>query len=54
MLDELVSLTKARIGYKPLEFKVNIDQSIPSILYGDNTRLKQIICSILFNAYKNS
>ncbi|MGN1371021.1 MAG: response regulator [Candidatus Coprovivens sp.] len=52
MLDELVSLTKARIGYKPLEFKVNIDQSIPSILYGDNTRLKQIILNLLTNAVK--
>ncbi len=52
MLDELVALTKARIGDKSLEFKVNIDQSIPNVLYGDNVRLKQIILNILTNAVK--
>lgn len=52
MLDELVALTKARIGDKGLEFKVNLDQSIPNVLYGDNVRLKQIILNILTNAVK--
>ena len=52
LLDELVSLTKARIGDKELDFRVNIDQSIPSVLYGDNTRLKQIILNLLTNAVK--
>lgn len=52
MLDELVALTKARIGDKGLEFRVNLDQSIPSVLYGDNVRLKQIILNILTNAVK--
>lgn len=52
MLDELVALTKARIGDKGLEFRVNIDKSIPRVLYGDNVRLKQIILNILTNAVK--
>lgn len=52
MLDELVALTKARIGDKGLDFKVSIDPSIPSVLYGDNVRLKQIILNILTNAVK--
>ncbi len=52
MLDELVALTKARIGDKGLEFRVNLDPSIPSVLYGDNVRLKQIILNILTNAVK--
>ena len=52
MLDELVSLTKARIGTRDLAFHVDIDKSLPSILYGDNTRLKQIILNILTNAVK--
>lgn len=52
MLDELIALTKARIGDRSLEFRANIDKSIPSVLYGDNIRLKQIILNILTNAVK--
>lgn len=52
MLDELVALTKARIGDKGLDFRVNIDPSIPSVLYGDNVRIKQVILNILTNAVK--
>lgn len=52
MLDELIALTKARIGDKGLDFKVNIDPSIPSVLYGDNVRIKQVILNILTNAVK--
>ena len=52
MFKELVSLTKARIGDKGLDFQVNIDETIPSVLYGDATRVKQIILNILTNAVK--
>jgi signal transduction histidine kinase/DNA-binding response OmpR family regulator len=52
MFRELVSLTKARIGDKGLDFQVNIAEDIPSVLYGDNTRVKQIILNILTNAVK--
>ena len=52
MFKELVSLAKARIGDKGLDFQVSIDQTIPSVLYGDNTRVKQIILNILTNAIK--
>lgn len=50
--DELISLTKARIGDKNLDFRVNIDSSIPTYLYGDYVRLKQIILNLLTNAVK--
>ncbi len=52
MFKELISLTKARIGDKGLDFQVNIDETIPSVLYGDNARIKQIILNILTNAVK--
>jgi signal transduction histidine kinase/DNA-binding response OmpR family regulator len=52
MIDELIALTKARLGEKPIDFKVNIDPSIPKVLYGDNIRLKQIILNLLTNAAK--
>jgi len=52
VLDELVKLTKARIGEKPLEFRVNIAEDIPDYLNGDYVRLKQIAVNLLTNAVK--
>ena len=51
-LDELESLTRARIREKGLELNVNIDPTLPRVLYGDNVRLKQVIINILTNAVK--
>jgi len=52
IFDELIKLTKARIGEKPLEFKVNIAEDIPEYLNGDYVRLKQIAVNLLTNAVK--
>lgn len=50
--EELVSLTRTRIGNKSLEFRTKFDPTIPAVLYGDHTRLKQIILNLLTNAVK--
>lgn len=52
MIEELVSLTKSRIGDKPIEFIVRKDETIPDYLYGDCSRVKQIILNLLTNAAK--
>ncbi len=52
VFDELVKLTKARIGDKPLEFNVNIAKDLPEYLNGDYVRLKQIAVNLLTNAVK--
>lgn len=52
ILKELVSLAKARLGDKPLDFRTNFDSNIPPVLYGDHVRVKQIILNILTNAVK--
>ncbi len=52
IIKELVTLTKTRIGEKPIEFRTSFDPSTPEVLYGDHTRLKQIVLNILTNAAK--
>ncbi len=52
VFDELIKLTKARIGDKPLDFRVAIDKDIPDYLNGDYVRLKQIVVNLLTNAVK--
>ena len=52
ILNELVALTKARLGEKPLEFRCSFDPSIPPYLYGDKVRVKQVILNLLTNAVK--
>ena len=52
MISEITSLINARIGSKPLDFKVIIDENMPAILYGDSMRVKQVIINLLTNAVK--
>ena len=52
MFDELAKLTKVRIGDKPIEFVTSFDETLPRVLYGDQTRTKQVILNILTNAAK--
>lgn len=52
MFDELVLLTKARMGEKPLDFRYSYDESIPKYLYGDGSRVKQVILNLLTNSVK--
>lgn len=52
ILDDLVALTKARLGDKPLGFNVYIEKTIPQVLFGDPTRIKQVILNLLTNAVK--
>lgn len=52
VFNELKTLTKAKIGEKPIELRVVYDESIPEVLYGDYVRIKQIILNLLTNAAK--
>lgn len=52
VLDNLVALSKARLGDKKLEFRTNFDLAIPKYLYGDSTRIKQICVNLLTNSIK--
>ena len=52
MFSDLVNLIWIRAHQKELEFKVDIDPEIPSMLYGDEVRIKQITTNFLTNAVK--
>jgi len=52
VLKELEKLIQPRLKEKPIEFKVNISQDIPDILYGDLGKVKEIITNLLTNAAK--
>lgn len=52
MFNELIEVVRYRIEEKGLEFYVNIDSSLPAMLYGDVKRIKQVLLNILVNAAK--
>ena len=52
MLSSIERLIVARLGDKPLDFRVAIAQDIPTVLYGDHSNIKKIIINLLTNAVK--
>lgn len=49
---ELSSIIEARIGNKPVKLIIDVDKNIPSKMYGDSTKLFQILLNILTNSVK--
>ncbi len=49
---ELVELIQVQTDKKQLDFVLNMDRMLPSVLCGDEKRLKQIILNVLDNAVK--
>jgi PAS domain S-box-containing protein len=52
LINDTVQLNIVRIGSKPITFKLNIDDTIPRRLFGDELRIKQILNNLLSNAFK--
>jgi PAS domain S-box-containing protein len=52
LVNDTIQLNIMRIGSKPIEFKLEIEETIPSRLYGDEVRVKQILNNLLSNAFK--
>ena len=52
LLTEICLKFKSMATEKNLEFRKNIEESLPETLYGDSIRLKQIISALLLNTIK--
>lgn len=52
MLHEVIDMMQVRMEEKKLNFVVQVDKKLPSVLYGDDRRIKQILLNILSNAVK--
>ena len=52
MLDDINSMISVKAKEKDLEYITDISPNLPSIVYGDELRIKQIMINILTNAVK--
>ena len=52
MLGDLVDMIRVRMSEKNLNYVMNVDRTLPSVLYGDEKRVKQILINLLTNAVK--
>jgi signal transduction histidine kinase/CheY-like chemotaxis protein/HPt (histidine-containing phosphotransfer) domain-containing protein len=52
LIHDTVQLNMMRIGSKMIKFDLQVDPIIPSELFGDELRIKQILNNLLTNAFK--
>ncbi len=52
VINDLVNLISGRVYEKGLSFAVEVSPSVPTVLKGDEIRIKQIVTNILTNAVK--
>jgi signal transduction histidine kinase len=52
LLNDVLNLNNVRIGIKPISLEIEVDETMPSLLYGDELRIKQILNNLLSNAIK--
>ncbi|MDR2366591.1 MAG: response regulator [Deltaproteobacteria bacterium] len=52
LINDTVTVNLIRITDKPIEFGLELDSKLPSRLFGDELRLRQLINNLLSNAFK--
>lgn len=52
MITDLVNMVSQKARQKQLELTINVDETMPHLLFGDELRVKQCILNILNNAVK--
>lgn len=52
LAQDVINMMSMKAGDKGLRLKVDIDRKLPSLLYGDDVRIRQIIVNLMNNAVK--
>ena len=52
LLDDVRMIIENRIGSKPIDVRMNLDDQIPDMLVGDSLRIRQILINLMNNAVK--
>ncbi|MCL2260489.1 MAG: ATP-binding protein [Fibromonadales bacterium] len=52
LINDTAQLNLIRIGSKPIDFELKISETLPSELFGDELRIKQVLNNLLSNAFK--
>lgn len=52
LLQDVVNVVNIPIQNKKLKFCIKVDESLPSVFYGDSIRIRQVLVNILNNAIK--
>ncbi|MDR0819740.1 MAG: response regulator [Oscillospiraceae bacterium] len=52
LINDVINIIRMRLDDKNIRFIVNIDGSLPSVLYGDHIRVRQVLLNLLNNAVK--
>ena len=52
LINDLINMIEVKAKSKGLEFNVNVAKDLPSVLYGDDVRIKQCALNVLTNAVK--
>ena len=52
MINDAIQLNIMRIGSKPIDFVLSVSEHLPTKLFGDELRIKQVLNNLLSNAFK--
>jgi CheY-like chemotaxis protein/HPt (histidine-containing phosphotransfer) domain-containing protein len=52
LINDTIMLNIVRIGSKPISFELDIEENLPSKLFGDELRIKQVLNNLLSNSFK--
>ncbi|MDR1058365.1 MAG: response regulator [Treponema sp.] len=52
LINDTINIIRVRVMEKPVHFTANVNSRLPAALFGDETRLRQILLNLLINALK--